>query len=213
MDDPKIPHMSKLFSNALPTKAPGDQYRFHPALNTLLSTVVPQKEKERRNKEKQKVFKKRMEDAANSRKGGAAAQKETVEVEAGEGSSSYDPVLFLLTPNQMIENEYPIPTYFPLSVEGFMKGSPEDVEKGNEVFLPWTGVGQEAEQVEKKELPTGWRETERATEGPKDGRYPVLAVDCEMVSGSPRRSSRTLIDGVHIVHDDSRRRTDESHSD
>ena len=196
--------MSKLFSNALPTKAPGDQYRFHPALNTLLSTVVPQKEKERRNKEKQKLFKKRMEDAANSRKEGTADQKETEEVEAGAGSSSFDPVLFLLTPNQMIENEYPIPSYFPLSVEGFMKGSPEDVQKGNEVFLPWTGVEQEAEQAEKKELPTGWRETERAAEGPKDGRYPVLAVDCEMVSDSPWKISRELIDVVDIVHDDSR---------
>ena len=145
---------------------------------------MPQKEKERRNKEKQKVFKKRMEDAANSRNEGAADKAETEEAGVGAGSSSYDPVLFLLTPNQMIENEYPIPTYFPLSVEEFMKGSPEDVEKGNEVFLPWAGVKQDGEKAGKKELPAGWRETERAAEGPKDGKYPVLAVDCEMVSGS-----------------------------
>jgi RNA exonuclease 1 len=186
--------MSKLFSNALPTKAPGDQYRFHPALNTLLSTVVPQKEKERRNKEKQKLFKKRMEDAANSRKEGTTDEAQSTETEAGAGSS-YDPVLFLLTPNQMIENEYPIPTYFPLSVEGFMKGSPEDVEKGNEVFLPWNAKDKEGEaQGEKKDLPAGWKETEAATEGPKDGKYPVLAVDCEMVSGFKPRGKRRSAD-------------------
>jgi RNA exonuclease 1 len=183
-----------LFSNALPTRAPGDRYRFHPALNSFLSTPVTVKEKERRNKEKSKAFKKRMEDVHALKAGGEAGNLEG----QGEGSSStsqtldpttltqaYDPILFLLTPNQMIENEYPIPTYFPSTVEAFMKGDPGDLNKGNEVFLPWNSSEKgEVARTANNGLPQGWRETERAKEAPEGGKCPVLAVDCEMVSFS-----------------------------
>ena len=169
--------MAKLFSNALPTRAPGDQYRFHPAVNTFLSTVVPQKEKERRNKEKQRSFKKRL-DEVNSHGQPTTSTDRT----QGESSQTFDPVLFLLTPNQMIENEYPIPSYFPVTVEGFMRGDQSVVERGNEVFLPWQ-AGSSGD--ESGVLPEGWRETKRASGPPESAKYPVLAVDCEMVSPLP----------------------------
>jgi RNA exonuclease 1 len=160
--------MAKLFSNALPTRAPGDQYRFHPAVNTFLSSVVPQKEKERRNREKQRDFKRRV-DASGAVNG------------LGE-KDAFDPVLFLLTPNQMIENEYPIPSYFPVTVEAFMKGDQGAMERGNQVFLPWQHADQASGQEKGSSLPEGWKETKRADKAPEDGKYPVLAVDCEMVS-------------------------------
>ena len=54
--------------------------------------------------------------------GATSAISEAVGQEGETGKSTFDPVLFLLTPNQMIENEYPIPSYFPVTVEGFMRG-------------------------------------------------------------------------------------------
>lgn len=175
----RLPQMAKLFSNALPTRAPGDQYRFHPAVNTFLSTVVPPKEKERRNREKAKEFKRRMDEVKNN--GATSAISEAAGQEGENGKSTFDPVLFLLTPNQMIENEYPIPSYFPVTVEGFMRGDQAVVDKGNEVFLPWqshAGAGEGKDKVSAE----GWRETKRADKAPEGGKYPVLAVDCEMVS-------------------------------
>jgi RNA exonuclease 1 len=171
----RLPYMAKLFSNALPTRSPGDNYKFHPALNTFMSCTLPQKEKERRMKDKQKAFRKRLEDSKEARAEGETPKEE-------EGKLVFDPILFLLTPNQMIENDYPLPSYMPVTVQSFLRGKKEELSRGNKPFLPWQTT--EGENLgEGEALKEGWRETERATEPPAQGKCPVLAIDCEMVSG------------------------------
>lgn len=79
----QLPFMSKTFSHACPTRAPGDQNRMHSVLSTFFQAPVSGEEKKRR----------------------------IMERVASEREQEKTPIRYLLTHDQMSENEYPIPSY------------------------------------------------------------------------------------------------------
>nr|XP_019047506.1 hypothetical protein I302_04121 [Kwoniella bestiolae CBS 10118]OCF26436.1 hypothetical protein I302_04121 [Kwoniella bestiolae CBS 10118] len=120
----RVPIIPKLFTYACPTRAPGDDRKLHSVLNSLLMSPIPDSLKKQKEKEARQL-------AATS--------------------SSLPPFLYLLSSHQMLDNDYPIPSYI----------SPSDTP-GNRRDDPWL------------EIP-------RADGPPEDGQWPVLAMDCEMV--------------------------------
>ena len=87
----------------------------------------------------------------------------------------------------MIENEYPIPSYFPVTVEAFMKGDQEAIERGNQVFLPWQHADKASGQEKGSSLPEGWKETKRADKAPEE--WKPEPRQCGQPTGCHRRGS------------------------
>ncbi|KAF8971279.1 hypothetical protein BDZ97DRAFT_1914265 [Flammula alnicola] len=77
-----IPFIASTFSHACPTRAPGDQTRMHSVLSSFFTGPVSGEEKKRR-----------------------LTQRVQSEI------NKSDPTQYLLSLEQMIENEYPIPSY------------------------------------------------------------------------------------------------------
>ncbi|KAF9483118.1 ribonuclease H-like protein [Pholiota conissans] len=77
-----IPFIASTFSHACPTRAPGDQTRMHSVLSSFFTGPVSGEEKKRR-----------------------LMQRVQSEI------NKSDPMQYLLTLEQMIENDYPIPSY------------------------------------------------------------------------------------------------------
>ncbi|KAF9483125.1 hypothetical protein BDN70DRAFT_350828 [Pholiota conissans] len=77
-----IPFIASTFSHACPTRAPGDQTRMHSVLSSFFTGPVSGEEKKRR-----------------------LMQRVQSEI------NKSDPMRYLLTLEQMIENDYPIPSY------------------------------------------------------------------------------------------------------
>ncbi|KAF9526559.1 ribonuclease H [Crepidotus variabilis] len=77
-----IPFIANTFSHACPTRAPGDSTRMHSVLSSFFSGPVTGEEKKRRQS-----------------------------LRAQTDSTKADPKQYLLTLDQMIENDYPIPSY------------------------------------------------------------------------------------------------------
>ncbi|KAG6829486.1 hypothetical protein H0H92_004368 [Tricholoma furcatifolium] len=80
---PKIPFIAATFSHACPTRAPGDSYRMHSVLSSFFHGPVSGEERNKRA---------------------------TMRL-LSENVKNQDPEQYLLTLEQMIENEYPIPSY------------------------------------------------------------------------------------------------------
>lgn len=80
---PSIPFIASTFSHACPTRAPGDQTHMHSVLSTFFQGPVSNEEK----------------------------RKRLVQRLISENNSEKDPSQYILTREQMIENEYPIPSY------------------------------------------------------------------------------------------------------
>ncbi|KAF9268108.1 ribonuclease H-like protein [Marasmius fiardii PR-910] len=78
-----LPFIASTFSHACPTRAPGDSTRMHSVLSTFFNAPISNSEK-----------KKRMADKKMS-----------------EIFGNKDPEQYLLTLEQMIENDYPVPSY------------------------------------------------------------------------------------------------------
>jgi hypothetical protein len=133
-----LPIIPRLFSHACPTRAPGDTRRLHSVLQALLNAPLSQSEKARRERAKAEMMRK-MKLGTATHQGGASDQK-----------YQYDPQVFLLTPNQMLDNEYPVPSYVPGSTNalsppgnGMASGTKEigqvragNASAGDEVWLP-----------------------------------------------------------------------------
>lgn len=111
-----IPTIPRLFSHACPTRAPGDARRLHSVLQTLLNAPLSQSEKARRERAKAEMMRK-MKAGTNS------------SAQGNEAKYQFDPQVFLLTPNQMLDNEYPVPSYVPGSPNA--PGSTSSNGKGN----------------------------------------------------------------------------------
>ncbi|KAG5636152.1 hypothetical protein H0H81_008983 [Sphagnurus paluster] len=80
---PNVPFLAATFSHACPTRAPGDLYRMHSVLSAFFHGPVSGEERNKR-----------------------IAQRLI-----SENVKNHDPAQYLLTLEQMIENEYPIPSY------------------------------------------------------------------------------------------------------
>ncbi|KAG6899153.1 hypothetical protein C0993_000227 [Termitomyces sp. T159_Od127] len=128
---PNVPFIAATFSHACPTRAPGDQFRMHSVLGTFFQGPVSGEERNKRA---------------------------TMRL-LSEKANNQDPAQYLLTLEQMVENEYPIPSYM---ADVFEKPddvwleTPEPVKPGLLDGLPEKG----------KELP----------------KAKIYAIDCEMAS-------------------------------
>ncbi len=98
-----IPFITRTFSHACPTRAPGDANRMHSVLNTFFQAPVSGEEKKRRLQER-------------------VAGLDPISLillllltlplkSTAERSAKKDPTQYLLTVEQMIENDYPVPSY------------------------------------------------------------------------------------------------------
>lgn len=127
-------------------------------------------------------------------------------VEAAQ-SSSQQPLIYLLSPNRMIDNDYHLPSYLPHGDTVFIPGAaasdlPDEVrdflgieaqieasEKTVTDEIKENGQGRleggPSGLSESAKLEEGWVETPMATGPPEDGEWKLLAMDCEMVSPSP----------------------------
>nr|XP_018265795.1 uncharacterized protein I303_02169 [Kwoniella dejecticola CBS 10117]OBR87953.1 hypothetical protein I303_02169 [Kwoniella dejecticola CBS 10117] len=135
----RVPAIPKLFAYACPTRAPGDDRKLHSVLNSLLMSPIPDTLKKQKHEEARQLA-----EAATS--------------------SDIPPFLYLLTPHQMIDNDYPLPSYI----------SPSD-----NPIIPGLDLNTLPESGNKRDDP--WVETPQADTSPGDGKWPVLAIDCEMV--------------------------------
>ncbi|KAI0920161.1 hypothetical protein AcW1_001979 [Taiwanofungus camphoratus] len=79
----KLPFISSTFSHACPTRAPGDQMRMHSVLNAFFQGPITGEEKKKR----------------------------LLERVASERGQEKTPLQYLLTTEQMVENDYPVPSY------------------------------------------------------------------------------------------------------
>ena len=79
-----LPVFQRLFSHYCPTRAPGDAKHLHSVVQTLLNGPVPENEKSKGNSSRDQI---------------------------ASSTGSSDPALYLLSPDQLLENGYILPTY------------------------------------------------------------------------------------------------------
>lgn len=187
----RVPILAKLFSYGLPTRAPGDQRRMHSVLQALLSSPIPDGLRHKREEESRRL----------ASEFDVAACEDEVDAEAeAVGSSSQQPLMYLLSPNRMIDNDYHLPTYLPHGDNVYIPGAKaedlptelrellsHDIDVAKSVADEAKEAGADRKGAE--EIEDGWVETAKATAPPPSGKWPVLALDCEMASPSLRCSA------------------------
>jgi RNA exonuclease 1 len=102
--------------------------------------------------------------------------------------------MFLLHPNQMLDNDYRLPSYIEASSTPTIPGV--DIASLPEALRDLLTKERDIPEFTEEEAMNGngaypskftkgddgWIETPEATGPPLDGVYPVLSIDCEMVS-------------------------------
>ena len=203
-DSVRVPIINQLFTYACPTRAPGDQRKLHSVVGTLLS--CPLQDSVRKKKE-----------AEQRRMAGESPPFRTSYTEleltpALAKSDASSPLIYLLTPNQMLDNDYNLPSYIPPSNHHHIPGLdpkslPSDLAEllsahrvdGDFEIAPdsytitrqsmsMNGAASKRSGAEEE-----WVETPQAVDSPTGGSYPVLAMDCEMVSLSSLSSDPTAL--------------------
>lgn len=98
-----IPFIASTFSHACPTRAPGDQTKMHSVLSSFFTGPVTIEEKKKRDvKREQCVF-----DCSLF----FSLHDVLIILSLSAEINKSDPMQYLLTLDQMIENDYPIPSY------------------------------------------------------------------------------------------------------
>ncbi|KAL7424365.1 hypothetical protein Q5752_000047 [Cryptotrichosporon argae] len=171
----RIPTIPRLFMYGVPTRAPGDNRKLHSVVGTLLQSPLTE------------MLKKRRENALKAM------------IEAKPTALS-TPLLYILTPNEMQDNGYRLPSfahpsdrpYVPGGIPSSLAAQLEATHRGDfdagdvttrTVAAP-RGVVVVDEQGRRRRgnvrAEEGWVETKKAGGPAPDGRYPVLGIDCEM---------------------------------
>jgi hypothetical protein len=113
--------------------------------------------------------------------------------------------MYLLDPNRMLDNDYRLPSYIEASSTPIIPGV--DIATLPEALRELLTKQRDVPEFTEEEAMNGnggypskftagddgWIETPEATGPPSDGVYPVLSIDCEMVSHS------TSAQGMHII--------------
>lgn len=182
----KVPALKKLFTYGVPTRAPGDSRRLFSVMGGLLSSPIPDSIRKKKEDESRRL---------------AKIASATYAAASEESEAQILPFMYLLTPGQMIDNDYKLPSYMPSSAdalegiplaESATRDLPDEVqtvlrERGRAEMPLEEDIAGAEQRVGALPLNgsddsgDGWRETPKATAPPKDGRWPVLAMDCEMV--------------------------------
>lgn len=204
----KVPAIASLFTYGCPTRAPGDKLRMHSAINQLLMCPIQEHIKRKREAEREKDHHRKY----SLEHGIPSTLDLSANLCTGNASvDSYSPLLYLLTPNQMIDNDYNIPSYLPHVDGRVIPGLDRSMipDKSN-LFLSSLSeveniklrdesgrvIGMDSTRNTKGNTREGgWVETSPAQGPPKDGIYPILAIDCEMVS---LHNLPNLLTNVHL---------------
>jgi len=190
----RVPIIRQLFTYGCPSRAPGDKRRLFSVLGTLLSSPLPDAERKRREAESRKL-------AGEAFFVFFEVSTDSITAQAKTESS---PLIYILSPNQMIDNDYRLPFYISSSDHPIIPGvDPTDLpgdlaellersngKPGIDLEVPpsttsMTPNGKPNCDVDRQRGNVtgheGWLETPKAEGPPPDGMYPVLAIDCEMV--------------------------------
>jgi RNA exonuclease 1 len=176
----RVPYLTKMFAYGVPVRAPGDNRRMFSVMSTLLNAPLSEAARSKKDEEAKRIA---------GEFPGSVGSEIVDEVEMAKSDDS-PPFLYLLTPNQMKENDYRLPGYLSAGERIVVPGTKladlsglaklGGVENGNardDLLETSKGKAKAKEAV----IPTGWAETPEATGPPADGKYPILAIDCEMV--------------------------------
>ena len=89
----------------------------------------------------------------------------------------------LLTPNQMVDNGYNLPSYIESGDKIVIPGRPGGVYGDGQGAVAGPSKLPSEDKVDpaSRSLKEGWAETPEADGPPTDGKWPVLSMDCEMV--------------------------------
>jgi RNA exonuclease 1 len=98
-----VPFITRTFSHACPTRAPGDATRMHSVLNTFFQTPVSGEEKKRRIQERVS--------GSCPLTLSLSSSLQSLTCSAAERTQKKSPTQYLLTVEQMVENDYPVPAY------------------------------------------------------------------------------------------------------
>ncbi|BEI88426.1 uncharacterized protein CcaverHIS019_0111440 [Cutaneotrichosporon cavernicola] len=177
----RVPMAQKLWAYGCPTRAPGDNRRLHSVMGTLLRAPLPEALRKKREGEIKKL---------------------SSSFVKGRDST---PLLYVLTPDEMVANGYRLPSYVESSDRVFIPGdvpardaeilakARESAEMGAQGSSAGavTLAASDRKVVELNEAgqrtrgnvraDEGWVETPRAQGPPPSDEYLVRAIDCEMV--------------------------------
>jgi RNA exonuclease 1 len=205
----------QLFTYGCPTRAPGDHRRLHSVTGTLLSSPLPDAVRKKREEESRKVASKYLSHAISCPFASRIWTVAETDGRIGLAKSDSSPLTYILSPHQIIDNDYRLPSYVspsspsdelaiprtngtdtsedgpPLSDRPAAIIEPEFVVPPSTISM--TANGRPNVQVDRQRGNVngheGWVETPKAEGPPPDGLYPVLAIDCEMVSSLLRTRS------------------------
>ncbi|KAL7414000.1 hypothetical protein BDY24DRAFT_387172 [Mrakia frigida] len=153
-----LPIIGQLFSHACPVKCPGDRMKLHSALSMFMSAPLSPKEKLKREVERREML-----------------RNTTI--------STTSATRYLLTLQQMLDNDYPIPASLRETAAAEDEGEviSRAATSGNgPVTLAYKDAFVQKDPLPKGEKgEIGWVETAKGG-GPEEGEMNVLAVDCEM---------------------------------
>jgi RNA exonuclease 1 len=122
-----IPFIATTFSHACPTRAPGDQNRMHSVMSAVFSGPVSSEEKKKRVS-----LKKECKCSFNYVFSFLCRDQNTLTILFSAETHNADPTQYLITLEQMIENDYPVPSYmaevFPKSAGWLEVAKPSETE-------------------------------------------------------------------------------------
>lgn len=170
-----LPIFGQLFSHACPVKCPGDRMKLHSALSMFMSAPLSPKEKLKREVERRETLR-------------------------NTSISTNSATRYLLTLQEMLDNDYPIPATMQKEAAKEDEGEKIERQAAQSGSGPVTIAYKDA-FVQKDPLPKGekgeigWVETAKGG-GPEEGDMNVLAIDCEMVStDADRVTGRSVVPG------------------
>ncbi|KLO10132.1 hypothetical protein SCHPADRAFT_916486 [Schizopora paradoxa] len=155
-DGPLLPFISKTFSHAVPTRAPGDATRLFSVLGSYFDVPLSREERARRQKASEEARK-----VKESQKEGAGDKIES----------------FVVSPQRMLANGYPLPTYAVRSLQSSNTSDGKETVREDDVTSA-------LKEMQKSMESEGWIETPEwpstSESNQEDGTPEIIAVDCEM---------------------------------
>ncbi|TIA88180.1 hypothetical protein E3P99_02722 [Wallemia hederae] len=149
-----IPVINKLYSHALPVRAPGDSQRLYSPAQHILNSPIPPPEKARQQK--------------------AAQEKAGVNL---PNPAKLSPPVFLIDIDQMRDNAYPMPSWLGPDV----KALPEYPLPLNDGVHDSDDLDKLSDEERTKVQDDGWLETPKLDVYPRLNNPRVYGLDCEMV--------------------------------
>jgi len=181
------------------------------ALTTLTASPMPDGMRAKRDQENKRI--------ASMSHFWIGFERTMADSQAVAQTDGFPPLMYLLHPNQMLDNDYRLPSYIEPSSTPIIPGV--DIATLPEALRELLTNQRDVPEFTEEEAMNGngaypskftpgddgWIETPEATGPPADGVYPVLSIDCEMVCPPLSyvmdqelmyRLSRRLVRNLHV---------------